>query len=112
MNSGNIATNSANIATNTRDIAINRGGIAAVAALSAAIHPDLEPGESGIGVGIGHFEGETALAFDWIHRIYGADGEGRSFISFGIASDFDESTVYKAGIGWKISSKKKKAAEE
>ena len=129
VNSQNIAVNAANIATNTRaiqrntaDIATNaqgisdnkaaiddlrgesRGGIAALAAMSATSGPSLLPGESGAGIGIGHFKGETAVGLDYTRRLEGDDGEGRTYVQFGLGTNLDE-VVYRAGIAWKFRKK-------
>ncbi|MDH5514100.1 MAG: YadA C-terminal domain-containing protein, partial [Gammaproteobacteria bacterium] len=78
-NTTNIATNSTNIATNTTNIAKNstriddledesRSGIAAVAAM-AAIPAPMNGRKFSVGLGAGHFNGESAIAAGFNARL-------------------------------------------
>lgn len=103
-NRANIATNRANIATNRRDIDTNtqsivelraedeklRSGIAAAIALSSQVH--IPSGKkSAIGVSGGSFDGENALAVQFVHRNNDVTWD------FGGASSGGE-TAYRLGV--------------
>ncbi len=106
--SGKVSTASDNIAANAQGVAINeltirgvqqeaRGGIASLAALGATSTPPLKPGESGAGIGLGHFQGESAIAVAYTKRL--ADEDSQTYLQFGLGTDRDN-VVYRAGISW------------
>ncbi|NKB77801.1 MAG: hypothetical protein GKR96_12390 [Gammaproteobacteria bacterium] len=114
-NASGISSNAANISANAAGVASNkaavedlkkesRGGIASLAALSSTTGPALAPGESGAGIGVGYFQGESAVGFDYTRRLQGKDGEGRTYIQFGLGTNMDE-VVYRAGVSWKFRKK-------
>lgn len=82
-----------------------RGGIAAAAAMNSFVRGHMDPGDSSVGVGLGHFAGETAIGVDFTHRVKGSDGQGRTHWTVGIGTNGDE-VVYKAGVGWIFKAKK------
>ncbi len=75
-----------------------------MAALSGTTGPALSPGESGAGIGVGYFQGESAVGFDYTKRLAGKDGEGRTYVQFGLGTNMDE-VVYRAGVSWKFKKK-------
>ncbi len=106
--SGEVAMASDNMTANTQGIALNesaisgvqqeaRGGIASLAALSATATPPLKPGESGAGIGLGYFQGESAIALAYTKR--SADEDRPTYLQFGLGTDRDN-VVVRAGVSW------------
>jgi autotransporter adhesin len=113
LHTSQIANHEVRIGRLEQDVAILRedvnelredsfAGIAGVAALSGAYIDPAGPGQTGLGIGLGNFHGESAVALKLAHQFNLTPNSAikKTVINAGAAMAGGDNNVYTVGIGW------------